>query len=198
MKKVLLLSALVGLLAVSCDTKTRLVEQIEGSWSSTPEQLQSTPGTQSTVVRVFDFERTPGKTEGTVTMKALITVDNAVGASETLTAPVSVTASGVATISGTYMAKDDDDLLVTLDYSTLNVSVDPQGVALDYNVLTQDSAPDLETLRPGAVRLVTQQITRAAQTIFSNVTEIEDIKINNHLMSCEIGHRDLTLRAVQP
>lgn len=198
MKNVLLISALVGLMAVSCDTKTRLAEKLEGSWSSTPEQLQNTPGTQSTVVRVFDFERTPGKAEGTVTMKAMITVDNAVGSTETVTTPVSVTASGIATISGSYVAKDDDDLLVTLDYSTLDVSVDPQGVVLDYNVLTQESAPDLETLRPGAVRLATQQITRAAQTIFSNVTEIEDIKINNHLMSCEIGHRDLTFRAVQP
>lgn len=194
MKKAVLLSLVAAVAMVSCDSKGRLAENVEGSWTSTPEQLQNTPGTQSTLVRVLDFKRTQGTSEGTVTVKALITVDNVVGGDAQPAAPMSVTASGVATINGHYQAKDDDDLLVSLDYTTMNVSVDPQGVMLSVNPLSQTETPDVEKLKPAAVQLATQQVTRAAQSAFSNMSEIEDIKINKSMMSCEIGHKDLTFR----
>ena len=193
-KKALFLPLLAGLFVVSCDSKARLAEDIEGAWTSTPEQLQSSPGSQSTLVRVLDFRRESGGAEGTVTVKALVTVDNVVGGDNVAEAPMSVTASGVATITGQYQAEDDDDLLITLDYTTMSVSVDPQGVMLSVNPLTNGESPDVETLKPAAVNLATQQVTRAAQTAFSNVAKIEDIKISKNLMSCEIGHKDLTFR----
>ncbi len=131
-------------------------------------------------------------------MAALITVDNVMAASDSISVPLTITASGAATITGVFQAKDDDELLINLDYSSLQVSVGPQTVQLNYNLLTQESSSRLEALRPGALRLATQQIQQSATNVFSDLTEIEDIKIDNNLMSCEIGHKDLTFRRQQP
>ncbi len=131
-------------------------------------------------------------------MAALITVDNVMAASDSISVPLTITASGAATITGVFQAKDDDELLINLDYSSLQVSVGPQTVQLNYNLHTQESSSRLEALRPGALRLATQQIQQSATNVFSDLTEIEDIKIDNNLMSCEIGHKDLTFRRQQP
>ena len=42
--------------------------------------------------------------------------------------------------------------------------------------------------------LASQQIDHAARNVFFNLTEIEDIKINNNMLKCEMAHKDLTFR----
>ncbi len=191
-------ASLVALLAASCSSKDKLAEELNGTWSSAPEQIANSGATRTTMVRVIEFNNNGGSPEGAVTMTALITVDNVMAAGDSISVPLTITASGAATITGVFQAKDDDELLINLDYSSLQVSVDPQAVQLNYNLLTQESSSRLEALRPGALRLATQQIQQSATSVFSNLTEIEDIKIDNNLMSCEIGHKDLTFRRQQP
>lgn len=191
-------AALVALLAASCSSKDKLAEELNGTWSSAPEQIANSGATRTTMVRVIEFNNNGGSPEGAVTMTALITVDNVMAVGDSISVPLTITASGAATITGVFQAKDDDELLINLDYSSLQVSVDPQAVQLNYNLLTQESSSRLEALRPGALRLATQQIQQSATSVFSNLTEIEDIKIDNNLMSCEIGHKDLTFRRQQP
>lgn len=111
---------------------------------------------------------------------------------DSIVTPLQITASGVATITGVYQAKDDDELTISLDATSMNVNVDPDAVKLNYNIATATSAPLVEKLKPGAAILATQQINRAAQNAFSNITEIDDIKIEGSIMRCEINHTDLT------
>ena len=82
--------------------------------------------------------------------------------------------------------------LRNLDTSSLTVNVDPEAVQLNYNVLTTGSQSQLVALKPAASVLATQQITRAAQSAFFNLREIEDIKIHGSIMTCEFGHQDFT------
>ena len=86
---------------------------------------------------------------------------------------------------------DDDDLTISLDVTSMSVNVDPDGVQLNYNVVDGQSSPSVEKLRPGAVVLATQQINRAAQNVFSNITEIEDIHVKGSIMTCEINDKNL-------
>ena len=53
-------------------------------------------------------------------------------------------------------------------------------------------------LKPHATVLATQQINRAAQNAFFDLTKIEDIHINKNLMSCEINDRDLNFTRTAP
>lgn len=194
MKKVLIALCCMGAMLTvvsSCDSKGRLAEAVEGEWTGNPERLLDTGAASATMVRMMEFSPGEVATEGTITMTAIITVENTMQFNESVVTPLTITATGTATITGTYQVRDHDDILVGLDATSLSVSVDPDAVQLNYNILSEDSAPMVEKLKPGAAVLATQQINRAAQNAFANITEIEDIHIKNNTMRCENGDRDI-------
>lgn len=184
-------TAFAALLLTGCDSRAKLAESIQGEWTGNPEKLLDTGAASASMVRMMEFTQGSTDREGTVTMTALITVENTMQFNDSLVTPLQITASGNATITGVYQAKDDDELMISLDATSMTVNVDPDGVALNYNVLSEDSKPVVEKLRQGAAVLATQQITRAAQNAFSNITDIDDIHVRGSLMTCEIGHKDL-------
>lgn len=177
----------------ACDSKAKLAEAVQGQWTGNPETVLDTGAASATMTRILEFTKGAADTEGSVTMTAMISVENTMQFNDSIVTPLQITASGTATITGVYQAKDDDELTISLDATSMNVNVDPDAVKLNYNIATENSAPLVEKLKPGAAILATQQINRAAQNAFSNITEIDDIKINGNIMSCEINHTDLTL-----
>lgn len=203
MNKILFKGALTGaaLLSIfaisSCDSKQKLSENLSGIWTGQEEKLTDTGAARASMVRMLQFTPTGTKGEGDFTMTANITVDNTMPSTDNIVTPLSITASGTATITGVYQVKDHDELILNLDASSLTIDVDPEAVELNYNVLTEQSAPEVETLKPAALVLVNQQIEHAARSAFANITEIDDIHISNILMKCEIGHSDLTFRRQQ-
>lgn len=178
----------------SCDSRQKLSEKLQGIWSGTPETLTDTGAAKASMVRMMEFTSTGTSGEGNVTLTAIITVDNTMPTNDSIVTPLTISATGTATITGVYQAKDDDDLMINLDASSLTVNVDPEAVQLNYAVLTGDSGSQTTKLKPAAAMLATQQIDRAARTVFFNLSEIEDIKADNNLLQCEIGHKDLTFR----
>ncbi|MDE5625179.1 MAG: hypothetical protein K2I61_02540 [Muribaculaceae bacterium] len=179
---------------VSCDSRQKLSEDLQGVWAGTPEQLTNSGAARATMVRMMEFTSTGNAGEGNVTLTAYITVENTMPANDSIVTPLTISASGTATITGLYQAKDDDDMLLNLDASSLTVNVDPKGVELSYDVLSGQSGSHLASLRPAAAMLASQQIDHAARNVFFNLTEIEDIKINNNMLKCEMAHKDLTFR----
>lgn len=187
-------AAVAGMLTLmtACDTKAKLAESVQGKCTGNPEKMLDTGAASASMVRTLEFTKGAADTEGSVTMTAMITVENTMQSNDSIVTPLQITASGVATITGVYQAKDDDELTISLDATSMNVNVDPDAVKLNYNIATATSAPLVEKLKPGAAILATQQINRAAQNAFSNITEIDDIKIEGSIMRCEINHTDLT------
>ena len=187
-------AAVAGMLTLmtACDTKAKLAESVQGKWTGNPEKMLDTGAASGSMVRTLELTKGAADTEGSVTMTAIITVENTMQSNDSIVTPLQITASGVATITGVYQAKDDDELTISLDATSMNVNVDPDAVKLNYNIATATSAPLVEKLKPGAAILATQQINRAAQNAFSNITEIDDIKIEGSIMHCEINHTDLT------
>ena len=187
-------AAVAGMLTLmtACDTKAKLAESVQGKWTGNPEKMLDTGAASASMVRTLEFTKGAADNEGSVTMTAMITVENTMQSNDSIVTPLQITASGVATITGVYQAKDDDELTISLDATSMNVNVDPDAVKLNYNIATATSAPLVEKLKPGAAILATQQINRAAQNAFSNITEIDDIKIEGSIMRCEINHTDLT------
>ena len=179
-------------LMTSCNSKAKLAEALQGEWSGNPETILDTGAASASMVRMLEFTRGAADTEGSITMTAMITVENTMQSNDSIVTPLQITASGTATITGVYQVKDDDELTISLDATSMTVDVDSDAVQLNYNIVTEQSAPLVEKLKPGAAILATQQINRAAQNAFSNITEIDDIKIDGSIMRCEINHTDLT------
>lgn len=178
----------------ACNGKAGLAEKVSGSWASSPERFVDNQASSASIIQIIEFVREPGKTGGTLTMSGLFSLMSAVPESAAVVQPISITASGVATIEGEWTAQDDDEIAIFLDGSTLKISVDPDAVVLDMNLLSGTSQPDTTSLRPAIARSVEKQIKSAVETQFFNARKIDDIKIKDNIMSCEINKRDLTLR----
>lgn len=196
MKKLLQLIPAVALLvmACSCDSKSKLANDINGTWASSPDRLADNTGSSASIIRILEFDKLPDQAGGTLVMSGLISVNSGIPQSGEINMPISYTASGVATITGQWTVIDDDEIAVVLDGTTLKVDVDPQGVVLDYNVLSGSSAPDTTAIKPALAEMVKKVITNGVQTQFFNAKKIDDIKIKDNMMSCEIDDHDITLR----
>lgn len=182
----------LGALVCSCDSREKLSEELQGIWAGNPEQLADTGAARATMTRLMEFTKTGEPGSGNVTLTAYITVEYMMAQSDSVVAPLTITASGVASITGVYQAKDDDDVILNLDASSMSVQIDPDAVQLNYNALTGGSSSVPVNLQSGAQVLASQQITRAAQKAFFNLSEIEDIEFHNDYMTCEFGKTKLT------
>lgn len=196
MKKFLQLIPAVALMvmACSCDSKSKLANDINGTWASSPDHMADNNGSSASIIRIIEFNKLPDKAGGTLVMSGLVSVSSGVPQSDEIDMPISYSASGVATITGEWNVIDDDEISIFLDGTTLKVDVDPQGVVLDYNVLSGTSEPDTTAIKPALAAMVKKVITNGVQTQFFNAKKIDDIKIKDNMMSCEIDDQDITLR----
>lgn len=194
--KSLIISSIVmaSLSLTSCNERQKLSQELSGSWSGQPETLTDTSAARATMTRILAFTPTGDAGEGDVTITAMITVENTMPATDSIVTPLTITASGVATITGVYQAKDDDDIIINLDTSSLTVNVDPDAVQMNYDILSQNDDATMAKLRGAAAILADQQINHAARVSLLNLATIEDIHVNNNLMKCEIGNRDIVFR----
>lgn len=190
---------IAGLMAAgvltACSEETRLAKQVNGSWASSPERIADPTAENASMVRILDFVKDADRAGGQLVMSGLITVNSTVNAvNPTLDTPISYSASGVATIQGEWTAHDDDEIILVLDPSTFSLQVDPQAVVLDYNIADGNSQATTDSIRPSIVAGLRTQMRNMVETQFFNVRKIDDIKVKNGMMSCEIDDRDITLR----
>ncbi len=184
--------AIAGMGLTSCDSETRLGKEIQGTWSGNPRQVVDSGAASATATTLIEFVGGSDVREGTVNLTALVSVENTTSYNDSIVTPLEITASGTATVTGVYQVKDDDEIIISLDGSSLNVAVDPEAVQLNMNVLTEQSSPVAEQLKAGASVLVEQQVRKIATQIFGGINKIDDIKIHGSLMEAEINHTDLT------
>lgn len=191
---VLAASALVCAALSSCNEKARLAGEVEGVWSGSPERIADASAAYSSMVKTFDFQVDDSGEGGTVIITALIDVQNTVPSDGDIVQPIEVSAAATATVTGTWRAIDDDEMLISLDAASTQINVDPKAVQLNYNVLDSESAPDTSTLKPAAAAVIGRQVSAAVTSNILTINKIDDIKVHdNTLMECEINDHDNTL-----
>lgn len=154
-------------------------------------------GASASGVLNLDFEAPKGAKSGPVTLTMIIDATQPVhqGSSPGFDAPYEVSLTGTATISGrwSYEDGDDDDILLFLDNSSLTVNVDPNGVSFSQNLLTGAQQPMVDSLSSVTADRWRTAIRSAAAKQFFEYTKLDDVKVSaNDIMSCELGHRDMT------
>lgn len=202
-----------GLGLASCGSADKLSDEIAGTWAAAPERLDIVGADAATLTRVMEFVGQDDTPDGTVTLTALITVDNTVASSSSSdddaaptatpesvtaagddTAPLSFTATGSVTITGAFQAQNGHEIDLRLDRSSLTVQLDPSAIEMRLNLDGGTAKGVVEKLRPGAAILARQQITRAANRQFFGLDEIDEIRISGDLLTCEVKGADLTFR----
>lgn len=192
------LAVLGAICVISSCSRT---QNIAGAWEAAPERIAVADASDATSTVTLDFapvqnSRTPGQ----VNISAVIELHQAVSTtSGSVEQPWEVSVAATASANGTYIFPegDDDDILITIDPSTLSVTVDPDGVVLSDNVLTGAETSSLDSLTAATASRWRVLLTPAIREQFNKYRTIDDIKVHhNSMMSAEIDHRDVTLRAV--
>lgn len=194
--------AAIALVAGACSHRA----DINGSWISTPTRVADdiAVADDATSVLSIDFNAPKGAKSGTVTISTVIEATQPVQAGTLVgfAEPYEVSVTGTASISGRWSYEDsdsdDDDILLFLDNSTMQVNVDPNGVTFSQNLLTGAQQPMVDSLTSATAERWRTAIRSAAAKQFFGFTKLDDIKIVNDILSCEIGKKDLTFHRASP
>ena len=194
MKKFLIgIAALSALIFISCDSKSKLANNLDGSWSGSPERLGDDSNGLMTMVETYNFIKDDDKAGGTLIIQAMISVTGTAQPNGEVVQPYAISESAVAFAEGTWMATDDDELNVTIDPQTITVSVDPSAVTFNDDVFTDEQVPMVDSIKPEIAKAVEQQITKEVTERFTNLSHIDDIKVRGNLLKYEIGRKRYTM-----
>lgn len=197
MNRLMLFCATAALVFAACER----MPQVEGTWIGAPARIDSNasagllgPVADCTVASNFNFSPTDNKT-GAVTITSDINMLDAVNAPvESTIATYEISVSATASVSGTYTFTDHDDMVLTLDYTTLTVHLDPEAITYNQNLLDNSQAPAIDSLRPAMADRYRAALTSQLRTEYAKYQHIEDIKIKNSILTCEVADRDISFR----
>lgn len=192
----------------SCDNTARLAGNVEGTWRAPETNMilkkdhggHYDSGAAGRHVNdrtlacapTITFTRTQGTKGGDITIVANYTMTMPVALTDTvLSAPVNATVSGTANASGTWMAKDDDEIAVTLDATRTDVTVDPSSLTLSYATLTDSPAAGLEAIKARVQGNVASAVSQAIRQSTARLHEFDDVKVAGSNMKLEIGKTKL-------
>lgn len=202
MKKLLLkLSCVLALgtcaALTACDDASSLAKKIEGEWSGNAMRVDRKLADEMTMTPVFRFERQGSSSGGELTVVAQLSVMMPVNAPiDSLgTSAVSATAAGLASVRGSWRATDDDDIDLTFDMSTLDITMDPDVEFELANVWTASDTPTTRTVGEPVRRAFVKQMTDGMTATLKRLDDIDDIHINkeNNSLTCKFLKQKQTL-----
>lgn len=176
-------AALCLCILYGCSGGSSLSEKLAGRWAGVPERLFDTSASSATMIETYSFAGSDSiENGGSVTISALISVTGAISGTEGITQPVSLTASGYATISGTWQALSSDKAALHLDANTLSVTVDPDAVIVSSDMLSESADSDnarLTSLRPQLSQSIAEQLRKAVSARYQPEITLTNVSIGN-------------------
>lgn len=175
---------------------------LEGTWQGNQERIQVAGASEAFSTVSIDFAPSEEKNApGLVNLSAVVEVHApvATAADSGAVQPWQANVTASASVSGIYVFEEheDDDIILSLDRSTLLVRVDSAGVVSTFNVLNGTDSAALDSLTQAAVARWSQVIGRGVMEQFGKYNRIEDINVHHgDMLIAEIADRDLTFRRV--
>lgn len=203
--------AVAAAVVVLCLAACSRLANIEGTWNGAPVRYEqpTAPGAVGSDGAVATNVSTQIATNmtfvpdaqksgaGTVEFMSNVDVINTVPFEGKLVDPFEINIGATAVCTGTYHFEDQDDIVIAIDPASIKVDIDPQAVNYSENIATGQDAAQIDSLRPALVRQYTRQLLPLMKDYYSKITRIDDIKVKDGIMSCEINDRDLTFRRAQ-
>lgn len=179
----------------ACQTKEKLAQKVEGSWSGIPERVDVSDAVSADVTKTFEFlPDSNDKADGTVIVTAMVSITKALPQSDSIVAPLTLTGAGIASMTGTYEAFSFDKIALKLNPSTFQLSIDPEAVNYQYDALTGEGAPDLSQLTPVWSETLRTELTPVVKANFAAMDTLVDVKVKDGMFHCrDLRGTDLTL-----
>ncbi|MDE6467623.1 MAG: hypothetical protein K2L28_01850, partial [Muribaculaceae bacterium] len=138
------------------------------------------------------FDRTSGTNGGALTISADYTITRGVESTATAT-PVKATVNGTVNAAGTWIVKDGDEVLVTLDPTKTVVDIDPASLVLSYAGLTDAPQDSLATVKERVASNITDVIKPMIAGKVQKMHKFDDVKVIGNTLTLEAGHSKLSL-----
>lgn len=197
MKKICSLFMILGALAfTSCDSATRLAKDILGTWAGTPEKLQDPAAASSTIIETYIFTSgadNPDEKSGNITITGNVSTTIPMTSRPEAIQPTSLSAAASTSVSGTWKAIDDDEIILDLDPKSIQVKVDPQAVVVMNDIITDTDTPMLDSIRTQVTEGIRAQIQKDLQMRYLAVRRLDDVKVKGPLLKFEIADTDYVL-----
>lgn len=189
LKKTIFIAGVTAIAALAaCDR----VADISGTWSTQPEQSMALAQASATmqqasnrIVTQMTFNPSAqNATMGNVTFSSTINITDALteGAGN-----ISVAATASAT--GSYSV-DDDKVYISIDNKTLKINVDPDAIEISTLSALEGIGAQTDSIAPTLAGRYVQQLSYAMPVYYAQFSVLDDIKIKNGLMKCEIHKTD--------
>lgn len=203
--------AVAAAVVVLCLAACSRLANIEGTWNGAPVRYEQPTasgavGSDGAVATNVSTQIATNMTfvpdaqksgAGMVEFMSNVDVINTVPFEGKLVDPFEINIGATAVCTGTYHFEDQDDIVIAIDPASIKVDIDPQAVNYSENIATGQDAAQIDSLRPALVRQYTRQLLPVMKDYYSKITRIDDIKVKDGIMSCEINDRDLTFRRAQ-
>lgn len=181
------------LLLTSCSGTSSLAKNIEGSWSGTPKSLSTDIAGSTSIVEIISFLPGDIKNGGNFDVTSMISATGSVRGTDGILIPYSLTASASATAQGSWRAIDDDEIAINIDPSTIDVTVDPDALVFNNNMITGTEEATLDSIKPTVMNLLENRIKRDVMTRFLSIKHLDDVKVKSGLLKFEIDDEHYTL-----
>lgn len=196
-KKASFLTVFVSLVTfTSCDSRISLSKDIEGTWSSNAERIEHTDALNATASYLFQFTPDEGTDplSGNFMLSALVEVTDMGAPSDLSEQAYSVSASAIASVEGTYSVSDDDEVKIAIAPLSYSVKVDPKAVILVNDIITDTDTSEVnDSISAVYAEHVKMQISQALKVKMTSLRKIDDIKVKDNRMKCEIDDCKLIL-----
>lgn len=202
MSNILKFSSIILIVTVAsilgCTTSSDLAEKVSGQWSGTTVEFKKKTMIDGSFTPTFRFDRAEGQSNGAVTISAMVSVTMPVNApiDSVGTTAVSATATGLATISGTWKADEGDEIKLHFDMSTLTIDLNPMVNFELANIWAANDIPTERTVAPAVYKSFEKQMTDGLTASLQSLDELDDIAIKDGLMTTKYLGQTRTLNRI--
>ena len=82
---------------------------------------------------------------------------------------------------------------MVIDPQSIEIKIDPSGIAFDTNLLTGQETPAIDSIRPLDASALKARLKREVMTRFLEMKHLDDVKVKKNILRYEIGKDDFTM-----
>ncbi|MGN0223149.1 MAG: hypothetical protein ACI4AM_03875 [Muribaculaceae bacterium] len=188
----------IAALCCACSDSPRFI----GSWmTSAPTHYNAPMPKNSTVNFITGIDFLPGEehTSGPLVLTSLIDISQQLPADSLIIAePYDVSVAASTSLNGTWTLMDDDEIAIAVDFNTLQVNIDHNGVTFSQNILTRANAATVDSLAQVSINYWKGEIIRAWTYELTRMQYLEDVEVSpdRNMLTFEVkntGNFDIKL-----
>lgn len=178
-----------------CQTASMLSKKAEGDWSGNSLRFSKKTDVNGEFTPIFRFVRNGNTNGGDLELSAQLAVMMPVNAliDSIGTSAVSATAAGLATVRGTWIVSDDNEIDLHFDLSTLVINMDPDVQFELANIWTSTDVPTERTVPDAVKKAFVKQMTDAMTYTLRQLDDLDDVSVKNNLMTAKFLGQKQTL-----